>query len=92
LDSLLSPEIRFVYDTHSGGAHGGYLGLRILKDQPDQVHPNPRADPRSQNLALAGSTRILLEAMNIRDHFENAGAHQGAYHVLLRHLVSLRPV
>ncbi len=91
LDRLFSPDIRFIYDTHSGGSHGGYLGLRILKDQPDQVHPNPRADPRSHNIALAGSIRILLEAMNIRDHFENAGAHWGAYQVLLNHLVSLRP-
>jgi hypothetical protein len=91
LDRLFPPEIRFLYDTYSGGSRGGYLGLRILKDQPEEVHPNPRADPRSQNMALVGSTRLLLEAMNIRDHFKNGGANQKAYRDLLGHSVSLRP-
>jgi hypothetical protein len=58
LDRLSSPEIRALYDTLSGGTHGSYLGLRIFKDDPDFVHPNPRADRRSQNMALGGSTRI----------------------------------
>ena len=83
LDSLLSQEIRFVYGTFSGGSHGSYLGLSVLKDEPDLKHPNQRADTRSQNLALAGSTRILLETMNIRDRFENGGTNQRAYEGLL---------
>ena len=87
LDRLLSEEIRFVYDTFSGGSHGGYLGLSVLKDEPDLKHPNQRADTRSQNLALAGSTRILLETMNIHDRFENGGANQRAYGSLLGQLV-----
>ena len=87
LDRLLSQEIRFVYDTFSGGSHGSYLGLSVLKDEPDLKHPNQRADTRSQNLALAGSTRILLETMNIRDRFENGGANQRAYEDILGQLV-----
>jgi hypothetical protein len=87
LDRLLSREIRFVYDTFSGGSHGGYLGLSVLKDDPDLKHPNQRADSRSHNLALGGSTRILLETMNIRDCFENGGANQRAYKGLRDQLV-----
>lgn len=86
LDRFLSKEIRFIYDMFSGGSHGGYLGLSVLKDEPDLKHPNQRADTRSQNLALAGSTRILLETMNIRDHFEHGGANQRAYGDLLDQL------
>jgi hypothetical protein len=86
LDRLLSQGIRFVYDMFSGGSHGGYLGLSVLKDEPDLKHPNQRADAKSQNLALAGSTRLLLETMSIRDRFENEGANQRTYEGLLRQL------
>jgi len=86
LHKLLSPEIGFVYDMFSGGSHGGYLGLSVLKDEPDKKHPNQRADTRSQNLALAGSSRILLEAMNIRDRFENGGVNQKMYRDILGQL------
>jgi hypothetical protein len=90
LDRLSTPEIKGIYDALSGGAHGGFIGLRIFKDDPDLIHPNPRADRRAQNMALGGSTRILLEAMNIRDRFENDGVHLGIYRVLIAHLSSLR--
>ncbi|MGD0022457.1 MAG: hypothetical protein ABSC54_09160 [Smithellaceae bacterium] len=86
LNRLLSEEIQFVYDMFSGGSHGGYLGLSVLKDEPDLKHPNQRADAKSQNLALAGSARLLLETMNIRDHFENGGANQRVYEGLLGQL------
>lgn len=89
LDKLASPGIRFLYDTYSGGSHGGFMGLRLFKDDPDSVHPNPRADARSQCRAMVGSTRIMLDTMNMRDHFENDGAYHAAYELLLDHLVSL---
>jgi hypothetical protein len=79
-----------IYDVYSGGSHGGFIGLRILKDEPDHVHPNPRPDPHSQNLALAASARILLEAMNVRDGFENACANRPTYDQLLDRLASLQ--
>lgn len=91
LDRLSSPDVRALYDAYSGGSHGGYLGLRILKDDPNHVHPNPRADSRSQNLALLISTRLLLDAMSVRDRFENADVHGCTYQTLLTRLVSLRP-
>jgi hypothetical protein len=91
LDRLSRPDIRFNYDLYSSGAHGGFLGLRVLKDKPDQVHPNPRPDARSQHLALAGSSRILLEGMHIWDAFELGGAKRHGYDQLLARLGSLRP-
>jgi hypothetical protein len=90
LDRLVRSDINRIYDVYSGGSHGGFIGLRILKDEPDRVHPNPRPDPRSQNLALAASSRILLEAMNVRDSFENAGANRSTYDQLLDRLASLQ--
>lgn len=90
LDRLSPPEIRFLYDAFSGGSHGGYLGLRVLKDEPDRNHPNPRADPRSQNLALATSTSFLIQTMNLRDSFENDGARRQTYDDLMNRLVELR--
>lgn len=91
LDRLSSPDVRALYDAYSGGSHGGYRGLRILKDDPNQVHPNQRPDSRSQNLALWVSTRFLLDTMSVRDHFENGDVHGRTYQLLLNRLVSLRP-
>lgn len=90
LDKLLSPGIRFVYDMFSGGSHGGYLGLSVLKDEPDQKHPNQRADAKSQNLALASSSRLLLETMNIRDRFENSGMNQKIYEAFIGQLTVIQ--
>lgn len=90
LDRLSNPDIRALYDAFSGGSHGGYLGLRVLKDEPDRVHPNPRADPRAQHLALATSTRFLIETMNLRDCFENGGAYKRTYDDLMNRLIGLR--
>lgn len=88
---LSGPGIQSLYDTLSAGAHGGFVGLRVFKDEPDRVHPNPRPDPLSQHLVLGGSTKMLLDTMNMRDAFENAGAHRVQYGVLTQRLVSLRP-
>lgn len=90
LDRLSTPDMRSLYDLFSGGSHGGYLGLRILKDHPDDIHPNPRADPISQNVALVGSTRMLLEVMHMRDRFEIGGRHEPECRALLDKLFSLR--
>lgn len=90
LDRLSRPDIRSMYETFSGGSHGGFLGLRILKDNPDDIHPNPRADPRTQNLALVASTRMLLDVMHMRDRFEIGGRHEPEYQALLDKLFSFR--
>jgi len=61
------------YGTLSSASHGGLTGLRLLKDDPEDVHPNPRQDPRSQNQALAFSCRLLLEMCGVRGDFEKCG-------------------
>ncbi len=58
------------YELFSGAAHGGLLGLALLKGQADQVHPNPRADKHSQDVALSFSNRITLDSLAIRGKFE----------------------
>ncbi|MDA2928261.1 hypothetical protein MYX78_13715, partial [Acidobacteria bacterium AH-259-G07] len=61
------------YSTLSSASHGGLTGLRLFKDDPEDVHPNPRQDPRSQNTALTFSCRLLLEMCGLRGDFEKCG-------------------
>jgi hypothetical protein len=74
LSKLSTGNMGILYDYFSGAVHGSYMGLRILKDKPDEINPNPRADPRAQNLSLSISTRLLLESTYLRDLFENAAS------------------
>ncbi len=73
VDKLCPPEVVQLYALYSGGAHGGYLGLRLLKDEPDLIHPNPRPDKRSQDMALVASVRFSLEVIRACDRFETGG-------------------
>lgn len=86
LNKLFNTEICFLYEVLSSGSHGSYMGLGMYKDEPDAVHPNPRADRYSQNKALVGSSRILLEAMNIRDVIENDGKHNLDFDDIIKRL------
>ena len=61
------------YGTLSSASHGGLTGLRFFKDNPEDVHPEPRQDARSQNGALASSCRLLLEMCGLRSDFEKCG-------------------
>jgi hypothetical protein len=92
IEKFSGPEIASLYDTLSAGSHGGFVGLRIFKDEPDEIHPNPRSDSFSQHLVLGGSTKMLLDTMHIRDTFENGAAHRGDCEALTRRLASLRPL
>ena len=89
LERIGRPDIGRAYSLLSGGAHGGFIGLRVLKDDPDRVDPNPRRDPRSQQFTLLASSRLLLETMNIRDAFENGAATGGFYRELLDRLLAI---
>ena len=64
------PEPDKLYATLSSASHGGLTGLRLFKDDPEEVHPNPRKDPASQNAALTFSCRLLLEMCGVRGDFE----------------------
>ena len=70
---LCPRDVSQLYAMYSSGSHGGYLGLKLLKDNPDDIHPNPRADKRSQNLALLSSVRLTFEVFRGCDRFEAAG-------------------
>jgi hypothetical protein len=59
-----------IYRVLSGAAHGGVVGLSFLKGQIEEVHPNPRKDKISQNLALIFSNRIILDSFGLRGKFE----------------------
>lgn len=63
-------EYRQIYELYSGASHGGLFGLGMFKGQVEKVHPNPRADKPSQNLALIHSNRIILESTAVRAKFE----------------------
>ena len=70
LRKLNNDSIIETYELFSGATHGGMLGLALLKGQSDDIHPNPRADKFSQNLALSYSSRILIESFYARGIFE----------------------
>jgi len=76
VDKFFPDDVAEHYKMFSGGTHGGFIGLRILKDNPDDIHPNPRADERSQRFALIGSTRFTFELFKQCDRFEAAGVNE----------------
>lgn len=91
LNKYSNTEITYVYGLCSGAAHGGFVSSNIMKDVPDAVHPNPRADARSQNMSLIFSCRLMLEIFRMRSIFERAGAEK-IYEQLLKELISLGPL
>jgi hypothetical protein len=86
-DKLFNPEMAQCYTTLSSAAHGGLLGLGLLRDQPDVIHPNRRHDPDSLSLALRFSIRIVIEQARGRDQFELGGQLLGLYNKLLKRLL-----
>ena len=62
------------YNKLSSASHGGLLGLRLFKDSPDEKNPNPRADKKSQNLALSVSNHLILEIFGRYGHFMDPSA------------------
>ena len=89
-EKLCSEDVFQLYKDFSGGAHGGFLGLRLVKDNPDDVHINPRADKRSQELALIASIRLTLEIVRGCDRFEAASADEKLSQSLFEKFRSMR--
>lgn len=56
-----------MYRLFSSVAHGGYLGMRIFKEDPDHIGVNPETPPgpRAANLDLT-SCRVLLPILGLR--------------------------
>ena len=61
---------KYIYRCYAGASHGGLIGLSAFKGQVGDIHPNPRADESSQNVALTHSSRIMLDVSGIRAKFE----------------------
>jgi len=92
IDRLCPDEVSQLYTLFSSGAHGGFLGLRLLKDNPDKVHPNPRSDKRSQNVALCGTIRLTLETIRSCDQFENSGVNGDLTKRMFENFRALKPL
>jgi hypothetical protein len=82
-------DIKYLYKLLSGASHGGFLGLRYFKGFPDAIHPNPRADTRSQNFVFALSSRIMLESFYFIGKFGGVPLKQ-RYEELFKEFVSLK--
>jgi len=74
-------EMPFLYRTFSGSAHGGIVGLSLLDDDPDKPDINPKNHPRTTALAIAGSSRLLLEISFLRDQIEGTQENAGYYFI-----------
>lgn len=59
-------DIDQVYRELSSPAHGGYLGLRKFRDDPDDVHARPRQDPHSGSRAMNISSMLCLDQIHFR--------------------------
>jgi len=92
IDELCPADVAALYSLFSAGSHGGYLGLRILKDRPDDIHPNPRRDKRSQDFALVASMRLTLEVFRGSDRFEASGVSEEVTRVIFDRFRALEPL
>jgi hypothetical protein len=87
-DSSLKSDI---YNKLSSASHGGLLGLRLFKDAPDKKSPDPRADKKSQNLALSVSNRLMLEIFGRYSCFMDKST-DALYIKLIRKFQSLKSI
>lgn len=62
-------DLRTQYRTLSGPVHGGLLGLRLYRDDPDRMSATPRSDPKSQSKVLVVSSYFLAETSFLRGLF-----------------------
>lgn len=80
-------DMPFLYRTFSASAHGGVVGLSLLDDDPDTPNINPKNHPRNTAIAIAGSSRLLLEISFSRDQTE--GTQEGAGYYFIKDEVYL---
>lgn len=64
-----APRVLELYRWLSSTSHGGFLGVRLFRDEPDRFDVNPRKDPASTGRAILYSSRILAEASRMRAIF-----------------------
>lgn len=63
---VTSDEVEKTYRALSSAAHAGFMGFRLFRDAPDQLHATPRKDPGSQATVLFMAARVTLEQANMR--------------------------
>jgi len=85
-------DMKFMYRVFSGAVHGGTVGLGFLDDAPDDFDVNPRNHPRRNRLAIAMSSRWLLEISFARNSSERTGLEEEYQFVLREIFLSLRPM
>lgn len=65
-----APMLNTLWTRFAGTTHGGYLGVRLFRDDKNTIHPGPRADRHSQDRALLVSSRLIVEFFHLRSQFE----------------------
>ncbi len=68
-----STDLRSMYRLLSSPVHGGFIGIELFNDNPGNLDVNPHEHPVKTRLAIAGSSRILLEISFMRDQCEGTG-------------------
>lgn len=71
---LCRQEVKQLHAMFSDRGHGSSLDMRLLRDSPDHIHPNPRDDVQSQTMALVAAIRLSLESLGAIDEFMTSGA------------------
>jgi hypothetical protein len=72
LEKLADQEFANIYRTFSAAAHGGFLGMRLLRDDPDLWSINPQRPVQSKSLSvLVTSGRLLVEVISLRSRHES---------------------
>ena len=67
------PSLQGAFTLLSAAAHGGFLGTRAFRDDPDFHDVNPRRPKETAELVLMMSSRLLLEQTRLRAESEGLG-------------------
>ncbi len=62
------PEIKDTYRSLSSSVHGGFLGMRLFRDDPDRISAARRADPEAVARALSISSVVTMDQYHFRAH------------------------
>jgi hypothetical protein len=74
IKAFASDEFVEVYQRYSAAAHGGFMGMRLFRDDPDSVSIDPRLPPGrfAQSVGYT-SSKLLVELVRLRDEHEQLG-------------------
>ena len=71
VDLMAAPDLDRAYRQLSSAAHGGFLGIRLLRDDPDDLGIGPQLPPGEHAAgALLTSSRLLVELTSMRGQAE----------------------